>query len=78
MRTTKFFALQHYPVPPPVDPNACKLRITGLVERPVELSLADLKKRPRVEQVIGFECSGNNNARGNPLIGVGGQTLWDQ
>ena len=64
----EFFAVSHYGVPT-VDPAAYKLRITGLVERPIELSLADLKKRPRVEQAVGFECSGNNNARGNPLVG---------
>jgi len=23
----------------------------------------------RVEHAVGFECSGNNNARGNPLVG---------
>ena len=64
-----FFAVQHYPVPPEIDPSAYKLRITGLVDRAMELTLADLKKRPRVEHVVGFECSGNNNPRGNPLIG---------
>jgi DMSO/TMAO reductase YedYZ molybdopterin-dependent catalytic subunit len=35
----------------------------------MRLTLDDLKKRPRVEHFVGFECSGNNNARGNPLIG---------
>jgi len=64
-----FFAVQHYPVPPAIDAAAYKLRITGLVERPMELTLDALKKRPRTEEVVGFECSGNNNARGNPLIG---------
>jgi DMSO/TMAO reductase YedYZ molybdopterin-dependent catalytic subunit len=64
-----FFAVQHYPVPPPIEPAAYRLRVTGLVERPLELTLADLKKRARIEHVVGFECSGNNNARGNPLIG---------
>ena len=64
-----FFAVQHYPVPPAIDPAAYKLRISGLVDRPTELTLADLKKRPRVEHVVGFECSGNNNPRGNPLVG---------
>ncbi|MGE5833412.1 MAG: sulfite oxidase [Acidobacteriota bacterium] len=64
-----FFAVQHYPVPPQIDPASYKLRITGLVEHPMELTLADLKKRPRVEHVVGFECSGNNNPRGNPLVG---------
>jgi DMSO/TMAO reductase YedYZ molybdopterin-dependent catalytic subunit len=65
----EFFAVQHYAVPPPIDPARYTLRVTGLVDRPLQISLADLKKRPRVEQVVGFECSGNNNARGNPLIG---------
>ena len=64
-----FFAVQHYPVPPEIDPSAYKLRISGLVDRPMELTLADLKRRPRVEHVVGFECSGNNNPRGNPLVG---------
>src|SRR4051812_41088284 len=63
-----FFAVQHYNVPT-LDPVAYSLRIEGLVDHPVALSLADIKKRPRVEHVIGFECSGNNNTRGNPLIG---------
>jgi DMSO/TMAO reductase YedYZ molybdopterin-dependent catalytic subunit len=64
----KFFAVQHYNTPT-LDQAAYKLRIEGLVDKPIELSLADIKRRPRVEQVIGFECSGNNNTRGNPLIG---------
>jgi DMSO/TMAO reductase YedYZ molybdopterin-dependent catalytic subunit len=64
----QFFTVQHYGQPA-VDPGVYRLRITGLVDRPVELSLADLKRRRRLEQVVGFECSGNNNARGNPLVG---------
>jgi DMSO/TMAO reductase YedYZ molybdopterin-dependent catalytic subunit len=64
----QFFAVQHYNVAK-LDPATYKLRIGGLVDKPLELSLADIKKRPRVEHVIGFECSGNNNTRGNPLIG---------
>ena len=67
----EFFAVQHYAVPPPIDPATYALRVTGLVDRPISISLADLKKRPRVEQVVGFECSGNNSARGNPLMGNG-------
>ena len=64
-----FFAVQHYPVPEAIGPAAYRLRITGLVDRPMELTLAELKKRPRIEHVVGFECSGNSNPRGNPLIG---------
>lgn len=65
----EFFAVQHYGMPAAVDPAAFKLRITGLVDKPGMWSIADLKKRQRVEQFVGFECSGNNNARGNPLVG---------
>src|SRR5262245_24163303 len=64
----EFFAVAHYGMPA-VDEATYKLRVTGLVEKPLELSLADLKKRSRVEHFVGFECSGNNNARGNPLVG---------
>lgn len=64
----QFFAIQHYNVPT-TDPAAYRLRIGGLVKQPLEVTLAELQKRPRLEQVVGFECSGNNNARGNPLVG---------
>ena len=63
-----FFAVSHYGVPQ-VDLSSYRLRISGLVERPLQLSLAELKSRRRVEFTVGFECSGNNNARGNPLVG---------
>ena len=64
----QFFTVQHYGQPQ-VESATYRLRITGLVDRPVELSLSDLRKRHRMEQIVGFECSGNNNARGNPLVG---------
>ncbi len=63
-----FFAVQHYPVPT-VDPATYKLRLTGLVNKPLTLSLDELKRRPRMEQVACFECSGNNPARLNMLTG---------
>jgi DMSO/TMAO reductase YedYZ molybdopterin-dependent catalytic subunit len=63
-----FYAVQHYPVPP-VDPATYKLRVTGLVNKPIELTLDELKRRPRMEQIVGFECSGNNPTRLNTLAG---------
>jgi DMSO/TMAO reductase YedYZ molybdopterin-dependent catalytic subunit len=63
-----FFAVQHYPVPT-VDPATYKLRLTGLVNKPMLLTLDELKRRPRLEQVACFECSGNNPARLNTLTG---------
>jgi len=44
------------------DPDRWRLRIGGLVERPAEFSLQDLKERPnRVTVGATIECSGNSN-----------------
>ena len=54
----KFFTTQHYGHPE-VDPATFRLKISGLVEHPVSLSLDDLKKKRNSELIAGFECSGN-------------------
>ncbi|MDX6387817.1 MAG: hypothetical protein QOD85_1619 [Gaiellaceae bacterium] len=41
---------------PHFDPATWKLTIDGLVEQPVELTYADLRALPRVEQVSDFHC----------------------
>jgi DMSO/TMAO reductase YedYZ molybdopterin-dependent catalytic subunit len=56
-----------------VDAAAYRLRITGLVERPIELTLDELKRRPVVRRVVGFECGGNNN---NSLNRLAGNAEW--
>jgi DMSO/TMAO reductase YedYZ molybdopterin-dependent catalytic subunit len=63
-----FFSVQHYG-PTQVDPTTYKLRLTGLVDKPMELTLQELQRRPRTELIAGFECSGNNPARLNTLAG---------
>ena len=63
-----FFGVQHYG-PTQVDLATYKLRLSGLVNKPVELTLEELKRRPRTELIVGFECSGNNAARLNTLAG---------
>ncbi len=52
-----------------MDPASYKLRLSGLVNKPVELSVEQLKRRPRTEIIAGFECSGNNPGRLNTLAG---------
>jgi DMSO/TMAO reductase YedYZ molybdopterin-dependent catalytic subunit len=54
-----FFAIQHFNQPV-IDAASWKLKFTGLVSKPVELSLADLKAMKSVEIVNGYECSGNS------------------
>jgi len=57
--TDQFFFIQHYNKPD-IDPAAFRLNVTGLVSRPAELSLADLRAMRSVDVVNGYECSGNS------------------
>jgi DMSO/TMAO reductase YedYZ molybdopterin-dependent catalytic subunit len=55
----KFFVLQHFNQPQ-IDPNAYRLKLSGMVSKSLELSLADLRKIRSTEVVAGYECSGNS------------------
>ena len=55
----KFFVTQHFNQPE-IDPNAYRLKLSGMVNKPMELSLADLKKMRSTDMVLGYECSGNS------------------
>ena len=59
------YLLIHYDIPA-VDPETWRLAIDGLVERPRELGLDELRARPRVEIVSTMECAGNGRAKLEP------------
>jgi DMSO/TMAO reductase YedYZ molybdopterin-dependent catalytic subunit len=63
-----FYIIQHYNQPE-IDAAAFRLRITGLVERELSLSMADLRALPKVEIDAGFECGGNGERLFQGLIG---------
>ena len=67
----KFFTTQHYGHPE-IDPAAFTLKISGLVERPMSLSLDDLKKMHNTDLIAGFECSGNRGV----LQGLSSNGKW--
>jgi DMSO/TMAO reductase YedYZ molybdopterin-dependent catalytic subunit len=67
----KFATTQHYGHPD-VDLATYKLKISGLVDRPKQLSLDDLKKIGSTDLIAGFECSGNRG----PLQGLCGNGKW--
>lgn len=67
-----FYIIQHYNQPELAAADY-KLRITGLVERPLEFTLAQLQARPRVELDAGFECGGNS---ANLFQGLIGNARW--
>jgi sulfane dehydrogenase subunit SoxC len=55
------YLLIHYDIPA-VDAGAFRLELTGAVERPLSLSLEELRARERVSLPVTFECAGNGRA----------------
>jgi DMSO/TMAO reductase YedYZ molybdopterin-dependent catalytic subunit len=55
------YLLIHFDIPH-VDVDAWRLEIGGLVERPLSLSLADLRARPARTIPVTLECAGNGRA----------------
>ena len=80
----RFFVRWHYPFPTDVDPRAHRLRITGAVQKPLSLSLADLARLPRVQIAAVNQCAGNGRALFAPRVpgaqwgnGAMGNALWE-
>lgn len=55
----QFFYIQHYNRPE-VDAASWRLKLTGLVKKPTELTLSDLQSMKSLDLVNGYECSGNS------------------
>lgn len=55
----QFFAIQHMNQPK-IDAAAYRLKISGLVKRPAQLTLAELRAMQKTELTAGYECSGNS------------------
>ncbi len=69
----QFFAIQHYGQPE-IDGSAFRLKVTGLVDRPLALSLDDLRGLGGSDISAGFECSGNSPRRIHGLVSNGNWT----
>jgi DMSO/TMAO reductase YedYZ molybdopterin-dependent catalytic subunit len=68
-----FFSISHFDRPT-LDAATWALDIGGLVERPMQLSIGDVRSRPREEVVFTVECSGNH---GFPFVtGLIGNARW--
>lgn len=69
----KFFSISHFDRPA-IDEKTWSLEIAGHVEKPMKLTLADIRARPRQEVVFTVECSGNH---GFPFFTGGiGNARW--
>ena len=68
-----FFVRYHLAgLPSEIDPDTFRLEIKGKVERPLSLSLADLKALDPVEITAVNQCSGNSRGFFEPRV-AGGQ-----
>ena len=67
----QFFTTQHLGHPE-IDLATYRLEVSGLVDRPLSLSLADLRAMPSHDLVFGFECSGNRG----PVNGLSSNGRW--
>ncbi len=69
-----FFVRYHLAnIPLSIDPDTFRLAVQGHVEKPLELSLAELRKMDAVELVAVNQCSGNSRGFFVPRVG-GGQS----
>ena len=73
---------RHHAGVPTIDPERHKLVLHGMVDRPLTLTVAELKKFPAVSRICFLECSGNM-AREAPeqttpqqLCGMTSQSEW--
>jgi DMSO/TMAO reductase YedYZ molybdopterin-dependent catalytic subunit len=63
-----FFVRSHALTPEPVNVGEWRLKLDGVVNRPLTLSMDDLKKMPRVELVAVLECAGNGRSFYQPRV----------
>ncbi len=57
------FSVQHYGVPE-FDYDSYRLEVSGMVSKPVSLTLDEIKARPKADVVMTLECSGNGSNPG--------------
>src|SRR5258705_5674988 len=68
-----FFVRYHIvPIPTSADLDQWRLEIKGHVDKPLSLSMDDLKKFPRASVTAVAQCSGNSRGRFAPRV-LGGQ-----
>jgi DMSO/TMAO reductase YedYZ molybdopterin-dependent catalytic subunit len=70
--TDQFFTVQHYGHPE-IDGASFRLKVTGLVDRSMELTLDELRGLGATDLVAGFECSGNSP---RPMQGLASNGRW--
>lgn len=63
-----FFVRQHIPRPAPINPEAYRLTVNGMVSKPLELTLAALRGLPQYTVPATIECTGNGRGFYTPKV----------
>jgi DMSO/TMAO reductase YedYZ molybdopterin-dependent catalytic subunit len=67
MPNARFYVRNHFQIPD-LDATGWRLQVGGLVERPLSISLAQLRAMPSVSAVVTLECAGNGRAGLDPPV----------
>lgn len=67
MPNAHFYVRNHFQIPR-LDPETFRLSVCGLVDRPLSLSLRDLRNMPAQTVVVTLECAGNGRTLFDPPI----------
>jgi DMSO/TMAO reductase YedYZ molybdopterin-dependent catalytic subunit len=67
MPNAHFYVRNHFQIPN-LDPAKFELTVGGLVERPLSLSLRELRTLPSQSQIVTLECAGNGRTLFRPPI----------
>jgi sulfane dehydrogenase subunit SoxC len=60
---------RHHSGVPSIDPSRHRLVIHGMVDRPLSLSMADIRRLPSVTRTLALECGGNSGGEWGPTTG---------
>jgi DMSO/TMAO reductase YedYZ molybdopterin-dependent catalytic subunit len=74
--SNNFFYVAHYGVPDHLDAANWRVGVGGLVDRPMSLTLDDIRSRPRHDVAFTLECSGNNGEGLDFFKGGIGNAIW--
>jgi len=67
MPNARFYVRNHFQIPS-LDMATFRLVVGGLVDRPLRLSLDDLRRMPSQTMVVTLECAGNGRALFQPAV----------
>lgn len=67
MPNPQFYVRNHFQIPK-LDQSNWRLKVDGLVERPLSLSLRDLLKMPSQSRFVTLECAGNGRSLLSPRV----------